>query len=244
MTVSLSSASRIAVVVVVVASAVALFSNRDLLSPDRIREVVDQAPIAAPVVFMLVYVAFTVLFVPGSVLSLLAGPLFGPLLGTVVTLIGATVGACLAFILARFLGRDRIARVTGGRAEAIDSWIGGRGLGPVLFVRLVPLFPFNAVNYGAGLTQLSLRTFAVGTLVGIAPGTAAYVAFGTSLQDLGSPTFFVSLAVLVVLSVAGLAALRVGGRQSRGPKPRDRVRHATPGKDARLSQDATATSPP
>ncbi len=218
MSVPRSRALRIVVVVVAVASALALFTNRDLLTPDRIREVVDQAPIAGPVVFMLVYVAFTVLFVPGTVLSLLAGPLFGPILGTAVTLIGATVGACLAFILARFLGRDRVARMTGGRAEAIDSWIGGRGLGAVLFVRLVPLFPFNAVNYGAGLTQLSLRTFAVGTLVGMAPGTAAYVAFGASLQDFGSPTFFVSLAVLVVLSVAGFAALRVAGRPA-SPAP-------------------------
>jgi uncharacterized membrane protein YdjX (TVP38/TMEM64 family) len=204
-----SPLARLAVAVAALALPLAALASQDLLSPARIRTLVEDAPVAAPVVFALIYALLTVLLIPGGVRSLVAGALFGPVWGTVVTVIGATIGASIAFLIARSVGRAHVERIAGPRVARIDRWITDRGLGAVLFVRLVPLFPFNTVNYAAGLTGLRLRTFALGTLIGATPGTAAYVGLGAGLDSPRSPGFLASAALLVGLSLAGLIALRV-----------------------------------
>lgn len=208
-----SPLARLAIAVGALAGLLAALASQDLLSPTRIRELVEEAPVAAPVVFVLLYALLTVLLIPGGVRSLVAGALFGPVWGTVVTVIGATIGASVAFLIARSVGRAHVERITGSRVARIDRWITDRGLGAVLFVRLVPLFPFNTVNYAAGLTGLRLRTFAVGTLIGATPGTAAYVGLGAGLDAPGSPGFLASAALLVGLSLAGIIALRLASPQ-------------------------------
>ena len=206
-----SPLARLGIAVGVLAALLAFLASRDLLSPTRIRELVEEAPVAAPLVFMALYALLTVLLIPGGVRSLVAGALFGPVWGTVVTVIGATVGATIAFLIARSVGRAHVERITGSRVARIDRWITDRGLGAVLFVRLVPLFPFNTVNYAAGLTGLPLRTFALGTLIGMTPGTAAYVGLGAGLDAPNSRGFLASAALLAALTLAGIVALRLAG---------------------------------
>ena len=210
-----SPLARLTIAVVVLAALLAVLAGQGLLSPTRIRQLVEDAPVAAPVVFVLLYALFTVLLIPGGVRSLVAGALFGPVWGTVVTVVGATIGAIIAFLIARSVGRAHVERITGSRIARVDRWITDRGLGAVLFVRLVPFFPFNTVNYAAGLTGLPLRTFALGTLIGIAPGTAAYVGLGAGLDAPSSPGFLASAALLAGLTLAGLLALRIAGRRAR-----------------------------
>ena len=215
-----SPLARLLMVAGALAALLAVLASQDLLSPSRIRELVQEAPVAAPVVFVLLYALLTVLLVPGGVRSLVAGALFGPLWGTVVTVIGATIGASAAFLIARAVGRDHVERITGPRIAGIDAWITNRGLGAVLFVRLVPLFPFNLVNYAAGLTGLRLRTFALGTLLGATPGTAAYVGLGAGLDAPGSRGFLASAALLGGLTLAGLIALRLASPRGHGRRDR------------------------
>ena len=213
-----SPLARLLIVAGALAALLAVLATHDLLSPARIRELVQEAPVAAPVVFVLLYALLTVLLVPGGVRSLVAGALFGPLWGTVVTVIGATIGASVAFLIARAVGREHVERFTGPRIAGIDAWITDRGLGAVLFVRLVPLFPFNLVNYAAGLTGLRLRTFAFGTLLGATPGTAAYVGLGAGLDAPGSPGFLASAALLGGLTLAGVIALRLARPHDNGAR--------------------------
>ena len=204
-----SPGARLAIAIGGLAAILVVLARNGLLSPTRIREVVQEAPVAAPVVFVLIYALLTVLLIPGGVRSLVAGALFGPFWGTLVTVVGATIGAVAAFLIARSIGRAHVERIAGPRISGIDRWITDRGIGAVLFVRLVPLFPFNTVNYAAGLTGLRLSTFAVGTLIGMTPGTAAYVGLGAGLDSPRSPGFLASAAVLVALSLAGIVALRL-----------------------------------
>ncbi len=211
-----SPLARLAIAVGVLAALLAVLAGQGLLSPIRIRQMVEDAPVAAPVVFVLLYALFTVPLIPGGVRSLVAGALFGPVWGTVVTVVGATIGATIAFLIARSLGRTHVERITGSRIARVDRWITDRGLGAVLFVRLVPFFPFNTVNYAAGLTGLPLRTFVFGTLIGMTPGTAAYVGLGAGLDAPNSRGFLASAALLAALSLAGILALRLAGRRA-GP---------------------------
>jgi uncharacterized membrane protein YdjX (TVP38/TMEM64 family) len=181
----------------------ALQENRQVLAGffDRHRA----ATIAA---FLAVYILQTALSLPGAtILSLAGGALFGVLWGTVLVNIGATCGATLAFLFTRYLFREPVLQKFGGRLEKLNRELEREGLSYLLFLRLVPLFPFFLINLAAGLTSLPLRTFFVGTMVGIVPGSFVYVNAGASLATIGGPGEIVSLRVLGSFALLGLFAL-------------------------------------
>jgi uncharacterized membrane protein YdjX (TVP38/TMEM64 family)/rhodanese-related sulfurtransferase len=137
----------------------------------------DAGPVA-PLLFMLIYALAAVLFLPGSVLTLAGGALFGPVLGTVYNLTGATLGATLAFLIARYLASDWVAEKAGGRVKQLINGVEGEGWRFVAFVRLVPLFPFNLLNYALGLTRLRLSHYIIASFVFMLPGAIAFTYLG------------------------------------------------------------------
>lgn len=165
-------------------------------------------PVATVAAFMVVYIVQTALSLPGAtILSLAAGALFGPLLGTVYAVIGATLGATLAFLVSRYLLRDAVLARFGGKLEGLNRELETRGLNYLLFLRLVPLFPFFLINLAAGLTRLPLATFVFGTLIGIVPGGFVYVNAGASLATIETLAGIASLRVLGSFALLGLFAL-------------------------------------
>jgi uncharacterized membrane protein YdjX (TVP38/TMEM64 family) len=128
----------------------------------------------APILFVIVYAVGTVLFLPGSILTIAGGAMFGPVWGTLCSLAGATIGATLAFMIARYLASDWVAERAGKRLGQLMRGVEGEGWRFVAFVRLVPLFPFNLVNYVFGLTRVPLSQYVVTSLVCMAPGAFAY----------------------------------------------------------------------
>lgn len=167
----------------------------------EVRRIVDDAGPAGPVLFIVAYAVLTTLLVPGSPLTVAAGVLFGPFVGTLYVVVGATVGAIGGFVWGRRLGRDAVARLAGERFGRADEWLGDRGLVAVLYLRLVPLVPFNLSNPVAGVTGIRLRDFVIGTGLGIVPGTFAFAALGGSFDDPTSPLFLGAVALLVLLAV-------------------------------------------
>ena len=170
-----------------------------------------------PAAFVMTYVVLTLLFVPGTIPSLAAGALFGPVAGTLLTLTGATLGAASAFELSRRLGRSRTERLLRGRAAAADAWIGERGLGGVIGLRLLPVVPFNALNYAFGLSAVGRRDHLLGTAIGIVPGTVAFVALGDSITKPGSPGFLLSVGGVLLLFAASALHSRRRRRPESGP---------------------------
>lgn len=173
-----------------------------------VRGVVHALGPAGPLAYIVVYALATVAVMPGGPLTVLAGLLFGPLLGTAVTLIGASLGATAAFGLARRLGRARIHRLLGDRLLRADGWLAERGFATVLSLRLVPVVPFNLLNYAAGLTGVQPRAYVGATVLGIAPGTFAYAALGGTAADPLSVPFLGAVLLVVALSVFGALARR------------------------------------
>ncbi len=158
--------------------------------------------------FMAVYVVTTALSLPGAaILSLAAGAIFGPVKGTVYACIGATVGATLAFLATRYLLRDAVSARFGRRLEGMNRELELRGASYLLFLRLVPLFPFFLINLAAGLTRLPVRTFVFATMFGILPGGFVYVNAGDSLAAIASLSDVVSPRVLGSIALLGLFAL-------------------------------------
>lgn len=133
-----------------------------------------------------IYVAATVLFVPGSILTVGAGFLFGVGWGTVLISVSSTTGALLAFFVGRYLARDAIrSRIEERpRFHAVMKAIEGDALKIVFLMRLVPLFPFNLLNYAFGLTNIPWKKYLVASWVGMLPGTIAYVYAGAAAGSL------------------------------------------------------------
>lgn len=137
------------------------------------------------IAFILIYIAATVLFIPGSLLTLGGGAIFGVLWGSVYVFVGAAVGATLAFLVGRYLARDWVARQIEGNAkfQAVDRAIAKEGFKIVLLTRLSPVFPFNLLNYGLGITKVSFKDYVMGFL-GMIPGTVMYVYIGSLAGNL------------------------------------------------------------
>jgi uncharacterized membrane protein YdjX (TVP38/TMEM64 family) len=158
--------------------------------------------------FMALYIIQTALSLPGAtIFSLAAGALFGPLLGTVYAVTAATTGATLAFLVTRYLLRDLVLAKFGPRLAGMNRELATRGFSYLLFLRLIPLFPFFLINLAAGLTHLPLRTFIVGTLLGIIPGGFVYVNAGASLATITSLAGIASPRVLGSFALLGCFAL-------------------------------------
>jgi uncharacterized membrane protein YdjX (TVP38/TMEM64 family)/rhodanese-related sulfurtransferase len=139
---------------------------------------VEAAGPAGPLLFIALYAVATVLFLPGAVITLAGGALFGPLWGTLWNLTGATVGAALAFLIARTLGADWVARRMGPRLQRLGDGVAAEGWRFVAFVRLVPLFPFNLLNYALGLTRISFMSYVAASWAFMLPGAFAYTWLG------------------------------------------------------------------
>ncbi len=158
--------------------------------------------------FIAIYIIQTALSLPGAaVLSLAAGAIFGAVTGTLYVNIGATAGATLAFLVARYLFHDVIQNKFGPRLEKINRELETRGFNYLLFLRLVPLFPFFLINLGAGLTKVPLRTFFFGTMIGIIPGSFVFCNAGASLATITSISEVASPRVLGSFALLGLFAL-------------------------------------
>lgn len=138
----------------------------------------------APLGFIGLYILAVVFAIPGSALTALAGVLFGSLWGFVYVSIASTIGATLAFLIARYLARDFIYEKLSGRPAFIklDDMSEKYGVWIVAIVRLVPVFPFNLVNYGLGLTRVSLSNYVFFSWLFMLPGTFLYVAGGDAIR--------------------------------------------------------------
>ncbi|KNA15424.1 hypothetical protein SOVF_098400 [Spinacia oleracea] len=165
-----------------------------------------------PLVLAVAYIPLTILAVPASVLTLGGGYLYGLLLGFVADSIGATLGATAAFLLGRTIGRSfvisKIKDYPKFRAVAIA--IQRSGFKIVFLLRLVPLLPFNILNYLLSVTPVSLWEYILASWLGMLPITLALVYAGTTLKDLSdithgwhefSPSHWVFLVASVVVSV-------------------------------------------
>jgi uncharacterized membrane protein YdjX (TVP38/TMEM64 family) len=173
----------LAAVLAVLAAAALLLPVRDWLV-DGIAWIQTQGALAW-VVFVLFYVAAAVLLVPGSILTLAAGFIFGLGLGVALVSAGSVLGAAAAFLVGRFLARDWVrARISElPRFRALDSATQHEGFIIVLLARLSPLFPFNVLNYGFGITGVRFKDYFLGSWIGMLPATVLYVYVGTLAGD-------------------------------------------------------------
>lgn len=156
-----------------------LAENRDLL-----RAFIDANMLLAILAFVALYTVIVALSLPGgAVLTLAGGLLFGWLLGGIASVIGATLGAIVVFLVARSALADLLAKKAGPWLDRFRQGFQEDAFNYLLFLRLVPIFPFWLVNLAPGLLGVSFTTYLVTTILGIIPGTFAYSLAGNGLDS-------------------------------------------------------------
>ncbi|MHB8535680.1 MAG: VTT domain-containing protein [Sulfuricaulis sp.] len=196
--------TRIALFVALAAAIALAYAYRGLLNVAALESWVKSAGALGPLLYMAVYAIATVLFLPGSVITLAGGALFGPVWGTLYSLTGATAGATVAFLVARYLASEWVHRKAGGWSKQLIEGVEQEGWRFIAFVRLVPLFPFNLLNYALGLTRIGLLVYVVGSYVFMFPGALAYTYLGYAGREAvagGAGLIQKGLLALALLSV-------------------------------------------
>jgi len=212
---------RLAVLIIVLAAAGLLATAVDLSRVEALLVSVRGSGPAGSVVFVLLYAACTLAPLPRNVLSTAAGTVFGFWWGLPLAYLGSLLGAVVAFWLARRLGQESVRKFGGPRASAFREALSQRGLLTVLGARLAPVVPFTAVNYAAGMSDVHGRTYWLGTLVGIVPGTAVYVCVGAFALAPRSSSVEMAVGALLLLLLLGVAYVVrrcCGSRRSTGDR--------------------------
>jgi len=178
------------------------------INRDKLNVVYQENSIAFICWFIGVYFLTVALSLPGAtVLTLAAGAIFGAVLGTFLVNVGATLGATAAFLSARFIFRDWVVDKFGGKFEVVNKGISDSAVSYMLFLRLVPLFPFFLINLILGLTKVRISVYFFITMLGIIPGSFIYANAGSNLarinkvSDITSPEVFGALVLLGIFSL-------------------------------------------
>ncbi|MBD0318739.1 MAG: TVP38/TMEM64 family protein [Gemmatimonadetes bacterium] len=157
---------------------------------------------------LVVYAIATALSFPGGVLmSLAVGFLFGRWVGTGVVIVAATAGATAAFLSARYLFADAARRRMGPRLKRLARGFEEDAFNYLLFVRLVPVFPFWLMNLVPAFTPVRTRTFVTATAIGILPGSFVFTSLGESLLRIHSARDLLSAGVLLSFTMLGVLSL-------------------------------------
>lgn len=187
----MSQMMKLAVLLVLIFGAYAVFQVVDVetvLNPDRIVSQLNALGSLGPVVFIgFMVLAVVVSPIPSWPLDIAAGIAFGPFWGMVYAVIGAEIGAIVSFLIGRALGREVLGRILKTNINFCEKCSDHHLMGFVFIARLLPIFSFDIVSYGAGLTKMSLKVFALATLVGMIPPTFALTYLGGSVPTLQWP---------------------------------------------------------
>jgi pyruvate/2-oxoglutarate dehydrogenase complex dihydrolipoamide dehydrogenase (E3) component/uncharacterized membrane protein YdjX (TVP38/TMEM64 family) len=173
-------------------------------------------PFIAAISYLTLYIAVTAVNIPGAAaMTLIAGALFGVVQGVIIVSFASTIGATLAFLLSRHLLRDFVEQRFGKAISRINKGIDKDGPYYLFTLRLVPAFPFFAINMIMGLTRLNVRSFFWVSQLGMLPATILYVNAGTQIGQLGSLAGIISPQIIgsfVLLGIFPLLARKLLAR--------------------------------
>lgn len=166
---------------------------------EDIKAYVDSFGKLGPMVYIVMFSLVPLTLFPDSILAIAGGLAFGFVKGYIYTTIGALIGGSISFYISRKLGRDVVKKFTKERLDSIEDMINDRGFFIIFLLRLIPLFPFDVISYGAGLTSIKYKDFILATFVGTIPGIAVFINIGAQSLNIGSNSFYISIAALILL---------------------------------------------
>ena len=196
-------------IIIMVVASVKIFHLEQYFSAQRLTELLGGMGIWGPVVFILLYSAGMLIGLPGTLFTVAGGLIFGTWFGTLYNVIGATIGASGAFWIARLLGSEALINKFSGQKwfDKLNKGLEENGLYYMLFIRLVPVFPFNGVNFGCGLTKITFRDYFIGTAIGIIPASFVFTNAAAELGESAKTGDFLTSGTIGAFVLLGLFAL-------------------------------------
>lgn len=190
----------IAALLVVIA---AVFGIRQLVQsqmrPEDVGAWIRSFGMVGPFVFVALLAVAPLVFIPGSVLTAAAGLAYGWQFGIIIVAIGNNLCANLGFFIARRLGQERIHRLSRGKLVKLEERLGRAKFKTILSLRVMPIAPFQLINYGAGIASVKWKDFFWATLIGTIPGTFFFTYIGSHL-NWRHPQLYFALGALFFMS--------------------------------------------
>jgi uncharacterized membrane protein YdjX (TVP38/TMEM64 family) len=153
------------------------------ITPESLQASLKDMGLIAGLIYIIAYALRPLIFFPTSIMTPLAAILFGPYLGWIFAYIGESFSAAVAFFAGRYFGRSFVENHENEFLKKYDKKLSENGFETILFLRFVPLFPFDFVNYSGGLSGITFKDYILGTMLGIIPGLTAYIFLGGAIMN-------------------------------------------------------------
>ncbi len=179
---------------------------QEYLDQEKLSQLIQAKGNFGPLIYMLIYAIAPSLFLPGLPITIAGGVLFGPFWGVIYAITGATTGAGIAFFFSRYICSGFVeSKLVGPNWIKLTDSVEKHGWKVVALTRLIPLFPFNLLNYAFGLTRIKFSHYIITTFICMLPVCIAYIVFSSSLPDLlqgnFSGKFFIGIGLIVMVSL-------------------------------------------
>lgn len=162
------------------------------------------------VVFFLLCIVRSFLLLPCGFTSALGGMLFGSVKGTAIAVIGYTLGSMILFYLSRALGKEWARGFLKKRASVLESMVTQNGFLSVLMLRLIPIFPFDAVSCLGGVSNVKVTDYVLATFIGSLPGVFLYVYFGEALKSFSFKQIIIPFSIIILMSLLTIGYKLIG----------------------------------
>ena len=196
---------RVAALVMLVGGSIYLLATHAewFGNPRMVKVEVNHWGAWGPIAYILLYAVGPSFLVPGAVMTIAGGLAFGALWGALWSVIGADLGALIAFGAGRFLGRSFVQKIVGERFQSLMGRLARDGFYIILYLRIVPVIPYNALNLLAGASPIEFRDYFWASAIGILPGTILFAMLGDALWHPMQPRFFIAVALILCCFAAG-----------------------------------------
>jgi uncharacterized membrane protein YdjX (TVP38/TMEM64 family) len=183
--------------------------NFKSLTPAALRDFIQSFGRLAVLAYILAYALNTVAILPPiAALSLTAGLAFGAAWGALYLMTGAMIGTSVTFLISRYFGRSLIEKMLKGKFKELDEKLEKNGFMTILFFRVIPLVPYEVLNYAGGLSRIKFKDYFLATLLGLIPGVIVSAFFGGSLGEIKSfKDFFAPKFLIAIGLMAGIIAV-------------------------------------
>lgn len=187
-----------AIIITIIIFLILTLINNSTININNIQNFILSAGIYAPLIYIIAFSLVPLTLFPDSLLAILGGSLFGLIKGSIYTLIGALIGSSISFFISRYFGLKLIKNNNNSKLRNIQKLIKNNGFLMILLLRLIPLFPFDLISYGAGLTKINFKDFFLGTFIGTIPGIIVFVNLGSQCIELNKTSIYLSITLLIL----------------------------------------------
>lgn len=184
-----------------------------IFTPEKIRNIIQGYGKNASFIYILLFSILPIFFFPVPILAIVAGISFGLFEGILYTMIGAMINSSIMFVMAKKFAKDKVVELF--KTKISEKWYNkmiaiekNNGFLIIFLLRLLPIAPYNVINYLSGLTEISFLRYSLATFLGIIPGTFVFLNVGDKAINVYSVEFVISLLGFLLLTIFSIILIK------------------------------------